>query len=181
MLLNCAGEDFWASRRCPWTARRSNLSILKVIIPENSLEGLTLKLKLQYLWPPDTKNWLIGKDPDTGKDWGKQKGVTEDEMVGWHQHSQFNSVAHLCLTFWDLMDCSTHQASLSITNSRSLLNLMSLKLVMPSNLLILCHPLLLPSIFPSIRVFSNELALHIRWPKYRSFSFSISDGQGINK
>ena len=67
------------------------------------------------------------------------------------------------------------QASLSITNSWSLLNLMSIESVMPSNHLILCPPLLLlPSIFPSIRVFSNESVLHIRWPKYWSFSFSIS-------
>ena len=70
---------------------------------------------------------------------------------------------------------ATRQASLSITNSRSLLRLVSLESVMPSNHLILCRPLLLlPSIFPSIRVFSNELALWIRWPKYWSFSFSIS-------
>ena len=68
-----------------------------------------------------------------------------------------------------------HQVSLSITNSRSLLKLMSIELVMPSKGLILCWSLLLPSsIFPSIRVFSNEAALHIRWPKYRSFSFNIS-------
>ena len=67
------------------------------------------------------------------------------------------------------------QASLSITNSRSLPKLMSIELEMPSNHLLLCHPLLLPpSIFPSIRVFSNESVLHIRWPKYWSFSFSIS-------
>ena len=67
------------------------------------------------------------------------------------------------------------QASLSITNSQSLLKLMPTVLVMASNHLILCHPLLLPpSIFPSIRVFSNESALHIKWPKYWSFSFSIS-------
>ena len=70
---------------------------------------------------------------------------------------------------------AARQASLSITNSRSLLKLMSIKLVMPSNHLILCHPLLpLPSIFPSIRVFSNESALCIRWPKYWSSSFNIS-------
>ena len=63
---------------------------------------------------------------------------------------------------------------MSITNSQSLLKLMSIELVMPSNHLILCRPLLLPpSIFPSIRVFSNESALHIRWPKYWSFSFNI--------
>ena len=68
-----------------------------------------------------------------------------------------------------------HQASLSITNSWSLLKLMSFESVMPSNHLILCHPLFLPpSIFPSIRVFSNELLLCISWPKYWSFSFSIS-------
>ena len=67
------------------------------------------------------------------------------------------------------------QASLSITNCQSLLRLMSIDSVMPSNHLILCLPLLFPpSIFPIIRVFSNESALHIRWPKYRSFSFSIS-------
>ena len=70
---------------------------------------------------------------------------------------------------------AAHQASLSITKSQSLLKLMYSELVMPSNHLILCHPLLLlPSIFPSIRVFSNESVLPIRWPKYWSFSFSIS-------
>ena len=71
------------------------------------------------------------------------------------------------------MDCSS-QASLSITNSQSLLKLMSIESVMPSNHLILCRPLLLlPSVFPSIRVFSDESLLHIRWPKYWSFSFNI--------
>ena len=70
---------------------------------------------------------------------------------------------------------AAHQASLSITNSLSLLKLMSTESVMPSNHLILCCPLLLQSsIFPSMRVFSNESALHIRWPKYWSFSFNIS-------
>ena len=70
---------------------------------------------------------------------------------------------------------TAHQASLSITNSQSLLKLLSVASVMPSNHLVLCLPLLLlPSIFPRIRVFSNELVLHIRWPKYWSFSFNIS-------
>ena len=70
---------------------------------------------------------------------------------------------------------AAHQASLSITNSRNLLKLMPTESVMPSNHLILCCPLLLlPSIFPSIRVFSSESVLHIRWPKYWNFSFSIS-------
>ena len=89
---------------------------------------------------------------------------------------QFSSVqslirVRLSSTPWT----AARQASLSINNSRSLLKLMSIELVMPSNYLILCHLLLLlPSIFPSKRVFSNESVLHIRWPKYWSFSFSIS-------
>ena len=69
---------------------------------------------------------------------------------------------------------TARQASLSITNSRSLLKLMSIELVMPSNHLILCHPLLPSSIFPRITVFSNQSVLRIRWPKYWSFSFNIS-------
>ena len=82
-----------------------------------------------------------------------------------------HSVMSDSATAWN----AAHQASLSITNSWSLLKLMSIELVMPSNRLILCHPLLLlPSIFPSIRVFSNESVLHNRWPKYWSVSFSIS-------
>ena len=87
---------------------------------------------------------------------------------------QFSSVAQSCLTLATPRS-TARQASLSITNSGSLLKLMSIELVMPSNHLILCRPpLLLPSILPSIRIFSNESALHIRWPKYSSFSFSIS-------
>ena len=78
---------------------------------------------------------------------------------------QFSSAAEPCPTLCDPMDCST-QASLSITNFRSLLRLMSIESVMPSNHLILCRPLLPPSISPSIRVFSNESVLLIRWPKY---------------
>ena len=69
---------------------------------------------------------------------------------------------------------AAHQASLSFTISQSLRKLMSIESVMPSNHLILCHPLLLPSSFPSIRVFSSELALRFRWPKYWSFTFSIN-------
>ena len=86
--------------------------------------------------------------------------------------SSVQSLSHvrLFVTPW----AAAHQASPSITNSRGLLKLMSIESVMPSNHLILCRPLLLPSIFPSIRVFSNESALHIRWPKYWSFSFNIS-------
>ena len=90
-------------------------------------------------------------------------------------HNQFNSVQSLsCVWLFAPPWTAALQASLSITNSRSLPKLMSIESVMPSSHVILCHPLLLPSIFPSIRVFSNESALHIRWPKYWSFSFSIS-------
>ena len=87
---------------------------------------------------------------------------------------QFSSVQSLsCVQFFVTPSTATHQASLSITNSWSLLKLMSIESVMPSNDLILCCPLLfLPSIFPSTRVFSNELALHIRWPKDWSFTSS---------
>ena len=87
--------------------------------------------------------------------------------------SSVQSLSHVTLfvTLWT----AAHQASLSITNSWSLLKLMSIELVMPSNHLFLCHPLLLPpSIFPSIRVFSNESALPNRWPIYWSFGFSIT-------
>ena len=87
------------------------------------------------------------------------------------QSVQSLSHVHLFVTPWT----AAHQVFLSITNSQSLLKLMSIELVMSSNHLILCHPLLLlPSILPSIRVFSNESVLHIRWPEYWSFSFSIS-------
>ena len=89
---------------------------------------------------------------------------------------QFSSVQLLsCVRFFATPWTAASQASLSITNSWSLLKLMSIESVMPSNHLILSPPLLLlPSIFPSIRVFSNESVLHIRWPKYQSFNFNIS-------
>ena len=92
-----------------------------------------------------------------------------------HSSVQFSLVQSLSpVQLFETSWTAAHQASLSITNSRSLLKLMPIKSVMPSNHLILCHPLLVPpSIFPSIRVFSNESVLHIRWPKYWSFSFSI--------
>ena len=89
---------------------------------------------------------------------------------GYFSSAQSLSHVWLFMTPWT----AACQASLSIANSWSLLKLMSIESVMPSNHLILCHPLLLPpSIFPSIRVFSNESVLHIRWLKYWSFSFSI--------
>ena len=98
--------------------------------------------------------------------------ILENPFLSIPQFSSVQSLSHvqLCATPWT----AAHQASLSITNSQSLLKLMSIESVMPSSHLILCHPLLPSSIFPSLRVFSNEPVLHIRWPKYWSFSFNIS-------
>ena len=80
--------ELWCWRRLfrvPWTARRSNPSILKEISPEHSWEGVMLKLRTPILWLPDAKNWLTGKDSDAGKDWRQEeKGTTEDKMVEWH-------------------------------------------------------------------------------------------------
>ena len=98
--------------------------------------------------------------------------ITSNSQYIWYLRSSVQSLSHVWLfaTPWT----TARQASLSITNSWILPKLMSIELVMPSNHLILFHLLLLPSIFPSIRVFSKESALHIRWPKYWSFSFNIS-------
>ena len=105
--------------------------------------------------------------------------ISVHKVIQIHTHThthQFSSVQSLSRVGLFATSCTTAcQASLSITNSRSLLKLMSIEMVMSSNHLILCCPLLLlPSIFPSIRVFSNESVLCIRWPKYWSFSFNIS-------
>ena len=96
--------------------------------------------------------------------------VKSTGLAGISQSVQSLSGVRLFATPWT----AAHQASLSITNSQSLLKLISIVSMMPSNHLILCHPLLLSSIFPSIRVSSSESVLCIRWPKYWSFSFSIS-------
>ena len=109
--------------------------------------------------------WILMQSTP-GSIWRYQMGI-------WKYSVQFSSVSQSCLfaTAWT----AACQASLSITSSQSLLRLMSIESVMPFNHLILCRPLLLPpSIFPSIRVFSKESVLHIRWPKDWSFSFSIS-------
>ena len=100
----------------------------------------------------------------------REKNKTGKSTVIQFSSVQLLSHVQLFATPWT----ATHQASLSITNSQSLLKLMSIKSVMPSSHLILCCLLLLPSIFPSIRVFSYESVLHIRWPKYWRFNFSIS-------
>ena len=103
--------------RVPCTARRSNQSILKEINPEYSSEGLMLKLKLQY-FGPDTKSWLFGKDPEAGKNWGQEKRVTEDKMVGWHhwlnrhefEHTQGDSEGQgslVCFSSWGHKELDT--------------------------------------------------------------------------
>jgi len=118
-----------------------------------------------YSWAPHVSQCaLIFSDKTTQSDWvGPPCGAISS--------TQSLSRVRFFVTPWT----AACQASLSITNSLSLLKLMSIKSVMPSNHLILCHPLFLrPSIFPNIRFFSSKLALPIRWPKYWSFSFSIS-------
>ena len=147
MLLNWVLEK---TLKSPLTTKRSNLSILKEISPEHSLEGLMLKLQHfgHLMWRTDSlEKSLIRSDQLLSRVW-------------------------LFVSPW-ITAC---QASLSITNSRSSLRLTSIESVMPSSHLILYHPLiLLPSVFPSIRVFSNKLVLHIRWTKYWSLSISPSN------
>ena len=120
--------------------------------------GSTIHPQMQKL--SQSTNWVLAGASD------QQKTLYQFSSVQF-SHSVVSNSAIPWIT--------ARQASLSITNSQSLLKLMSIESVMPSNNLILCRPLLLlPSIFPSIKVFSNESVLHIRWPKYWSFSFSIS-------
>ena len=99
--------------------------------------------------------------------------LSSNSLLAFVRFSSVQSLSHVWL--FATPRTAAHQVSLSIITSRSLLKLMSIELVMPSSHLILCHSLfLLPSIFPSIRVFSSESVLHIRWPKYWSFCFNIS-------
>ena len=129
--------------------------------------------KCTYFIPAERSLWSIKKEcnsicPPVTRDGFLNKRL---KTQFWISSVQSLSRVWLFVTPWT----AAHQASLSITNSRGLLKLMSIELVMPSNHLILCCPfLLLLSIFPSIRVFSNESVLCIRWPKYWSFNFSIS-------
>ena len=140
--------EVWCWRRLlrvPWTARRSNQSILKEISPECSLEEMMLKLKLQYfghlMWRTYSleKTLMLGKIETGGE--GDDRG-------------------------WDGWMASLTQWIWVWASSGSLLKLMSIESVMPFNHFIFCPLLLLLSIFPSIRVFSNESVLPIRWPKY---------------
>ena len=130
---------------------------------------------------------VLGTSPGEGKEYPLQYSGLENSMnciahgaaksrtwlIDFHSltHS-VQSLSHVWL--FATPQSAARQASLSIIYSQSLLKLMSIESVMPCNHLIRCHPLLLPSIFLSIRVFSSELALHIRWPKYWNFRFSVS-------
>ena len=138
-------------------------------------------LSVQPPWPSLSSKGKVQTVANQGSEGMERKGrnIQETIMQPWGrvlvlpQFSSFQLLSHVWffVTPWT----AARQASLSTTNSQSLLKLMHIESVMPSNHLILCHPLLLlPSIFPSIRIFSNESALHIRWPKYWSFSFNIS-------
>ena len=206
MLLNCGVsnlKDSWKSvgkkkrkkrkeKKVPWTAKRSNQSILKEISPEYSLEGLMLKLKLQYFghlmkelthwkrpwcWDRlktggegDNRGWdgwmasLTRMDMNLRKlrDWrrtGKPQMLQSMvlQTVGHNQETKNSTAQNLRKKnkFFNIQNAGASRSSLKLT---------SIKSVMPSNHLILCQPLLLPSILPSIRVFSNESVLHIRWP-----------------
>ena len=136
-----------------------------------------------------SSTWL-GIDSLTGRFFTDLKpqytlAVTHQQAT-WHIHRQHNSpkarpvgsVTQSCLTLCNPVNCSTPGLSV-LHHLLELLKFMSIKVVMPSNHLILCHPLLLPSIFPSIRVFSNKPALRIRWPKYWSFSLSHQSRQWV--
>ena len=143
-----------------------------VLVPVGSLYHFYGKIYIKILYPWFYFTHLLLKH--TLLFVNAKKSVMEAEKKQTLKELQFSSVTQSCLTLCDPMNHST-PTSLFITNTQSPPKPMSIKSVMPSNHLILCHTLLLlPSIFPSIRVFSTESALCIRWPKYWSFSFNIS-------
>ena len=172
---------------CPWDSPGKNTGVgcqdllQGIFLTQGSNPCLLHLLHWQVsslpLVPPEKPNvntWVLKSEGRSVSQIEETVEETGDiQSLSSVQFSSLQLLSHVRLfaTPWT----AACQASLSITNSRSLPKLMSIESVMPSSHLILCHPLhLLPSIFPSIRVFSNESALHIRWPKYWSFSFNIS-------
>ena len=160
--------------KTPWAEKTGKLqSMGSLRVRHDWVTSLSLSTFVHWRrkWQPTPVSCL--ENPrDGGAWWAAVYRVSKTQT----QFSSVQSLSHVQLfaTPWT----AACQASLSITNSRSLLKLMSIELMMPSNHFILCHPLLLlPSILPSIRVFSNESVLHIRWPKYCSFTFSFSIGR----
>ena len=171
-MENSMNKGVWWSTKSQILLKQLSMNILKNI--ETLIQKDTGTPMFTVALFTIAKTWKLPKCPSR---WMEKEDVVHSiqwSIIQSFSSVHFSSVSQSCLPLCDPMDCSTW-ASLSITNSWSLLKLMSIESVMPSNHLILCHSLLLlPSIFPSIRVFSNELVLHIRWPKYRSSSFSIS-------
>ena len=176
MLLNCGSlektlESLLDCQEIKPVHPKGNWSW--IFIGRTDVEAETPKL-WQAIWRTDSLEKILMLRLTAGEE-GDDRGWDSwlASLTGWTSINSVQSLSHVQLfpTPWT----AAHQASLSITNSQSLLKLMPIESVMPSNYLIFCHPLLLPpSIFPSIRVFSNESALRIRWPKYWSFSFNIS-------
>ena len=138
---------------------------------------LTLCLKFEWTWFFFLWLWKRGRKGNYAKLFLGPCNILEKNKFIKFQFSSVSSVAQSCLTLCDHMTCSS-QASLSSTNSWSSLKLTSIELVMPSSHLILCRPLLLlPPIPPSIRIFSNESILHMRWPEYWNFSFNWTSNE----
>ena len=136
---------FWRLLRVSWTARRSNQFILKVISPGCLLEGLMLKLKLQYFGNSDVKNWLIGRAPDAGKDWRQeQKGMTKDEMAGWHHQldgHEFEQALGVGDRQGSLVCCSPWGCKeLDVTEQLNWLKLLEKQVIQEGNSDFLCLP-----------------------------------------
>ena len=173
LINNWAPPGWWVVAKAPLP--EGWVEALSSELGEKKSPTLSCSAPVVLAWQPW---WGLTEIKITGFQ-GKKKKNTKIFKASLNLNSQkYMVVIVQSLSYVRLSETpwtAAHQASLSITNSGSLLKLMSIELMMPSNPLVLCHPLLLlPSIFPSIRVFSNHSALRIRWPKYWSFSFSIS-------